>query len=308
MLDCALQVLRQYGAFLLNLLNDHAGQAYLDQADRLERQQNAARTAGSAATDRTQRTTLCKSHHDFNAIFDEHMAVMIISGDHSNMGQVLGVNAGACTMLSRPSVELIGSMVHDYLPVVMAWPLKQLAAMFLAGRTNTSAMIDEYQTFGLRKNGSIFPVKITVRQISGGTQPTVFLAMISEVPTPAAQQYLLFDRANERVFGMSAGLGALLNLTPDAMSVRQPKLKELLPSIQTDGESSGDKAVDSVPANALRPVTLDTEGTDKHMWHRMQIRTPFGQCVVSGSSNDVLSCLLWIVSQRVTPQLKWTFS
>jgi len=245
MLDCVLQVLRQYGAFLLNLLNDHSGQAYLDQADRLERQQNAARTATAADADRTQRTTLCKSHHDFNAIFDEHMAVMIISGDHSNMGQVLGVNAGACTMLSRPSVELIGSMVHEYLPSHVCLPLRQLTMTYLNGQSAYDSMIDEYQTFGLRKNGSIFPVKITVRQISGGTQPTVFLAMISEVPTPAAQQYLLFDRANERVFGMSAGLGALLNLTPDAMSVRQPKLKELLPSVDVSSITGTNSTDDS---------------------------------------------------------------
>jgi len=220
-------VLRQYGTFLLNLLNDNSGQQYLDQAEQTERQRatSRGRTSGRHA----------QTHQAANAIFDVSMAVITISGDQLTLGHVLGANAGACTLFGRTTAELLGTTVQELLPATLATALNAVALRFVNGDVDASdqSLHLQHRMFALRKSGAVFPVTVTLRQISGGIQPAVFMAMVSEVPGHDQQHTVLYDSSNQRVFAVSSNAAALLNVIPHeldrSVSIDSNLLEHLLP-------------------------------------------------------------------------------
>jgi len=222
MLVLVIQVLRQYGSFLLNLLNDSNGHQYIEQADQMERSRAVC-----------MRTNAVKSHQEPNAIFDENMGVLTMSGSPDSIGILTGANSGACSMLGRPSTELVGASVNVIIPNPFSIVHDDLLLGFLTGDRPAKFMVVQRNMFALRKNGTLFPVTITLRQISGGLAPAHFMAMISEVPTADGDHFLVYDMTNDRVCGISASASALLGISPQQLDAggSHTSLENVLPGL-----------------------------------------------------------------------------
>jgi PAS domain S-box-containing protein len=167
------QVLRQYGSFILNLLNDSKqGNLLIAQADDIENKRTAASNkSGLRAVIR---------HSDPQAIFDDDTGVVSMSTDADSLGCVLSANQAAANMFGRLRSELIGSNVSVLIPSPLAEMHNMFLSIFMQGASRNTMVNKTRKLFGLHKNGSIFPVSITIKQVSGGLSRNVFLAMITE--------------------------------------------------------------------------------------------------------------------------------
>ena len=179
------------------------------------------------------RSGVVKSHQEPNAIFDENMGVLTMSGSPESIGILTGANSGACSMLGRPSTELVGASVNSIIPNPFSTVHDDLLLGFLTGDRPAKFMVMQRNMFALRKNGTLFPVSITLRQISGGLAPAHFMAMISEVPTADGDHFLVYDMTNDRVCGISASASALLGVSPQQLDIggSATSLEHMLPGL-----------------------------------------------------------------------------
>jgi len=213
--------MRQYGSFLMNLLNDHSGQTVLHQADQLDRLiKSKSRTTSSAAT----------RHLSGDEIFQEDTAVITIScADNTQFGVITTANMGACNMFGCSVGDLVGAPLSSILPA----PFNTMHDGFLHGYLQAeqagSFMNRTQHVFTSRRNGTIFPVAMRVRQVSAGLEGSSFLAVIAEVKVAPTEHFLLYDAATSRVKAVSAGCAALLEL--DAQSLNNASSAVTLDSV-----------------------------------------------------------------------------
>jgi len=220
-----LQVMRQYGSFLVNLLNDHSGQTVLNQADQLERLLKA-KTVTSSST--TQQMT-------GDEIFLEQSAVITISClNDKQFGVISNANMGACNMFGCSVGDLVGAPISSIIPA----PFNAMHDGFLhsylqAERTSTFISRAQHM-FACRRNGTIFPVVLRIRQVSGGLQGSVFIAVVTEIKVSATEQYLLYDASTRRITAVSAGCAALLGVDVQSLNSTGSavKLDTVLPGLQ----------------------------------------------------------------------------
>jgi len=213
-------VLRQYGSFLLNLLNDASGQTVLHQADQLERVRKT-KTRSAAHTNIE------------DEIFDEDTAVISITcANDKQFGAITSANMGACNMFGCSVGDLVGAPVSTIIPAPFNSMHDGFLHTFLRADRASLFMNRPQHVFATRRNGTIFPIVLRLRQLSGGLQGSAFLAVISEKKVAPSDHFLLYDTASSRVHAVSAGCAALLGI--DAATLNDPlnpvSVKDVLPA------------------------------------------------------------------------------
>jgi len=222
--------MRQYGSFLMNLLNDASGQTVLNQADQLARLIQNKPKSSSSSTGMTYRNDISS-----DVIFDEDTAVLVISCAGDKQGAVISTaNTGACSMFGCSTGDLVGSSINSIVPTPFnAVPDTLLQAYLQAERAASCANHNQHM-FACRRNGTIFPVALQLRQVTGGLQSNSFIAVISEIKVPSSEHYCLYDQDTDRVKAVSAGCAALLGLDARQLSDAGAAipLKQVLPVVE----------------------------------------------------------------------------
>jgi len=194
---------------MINLLNDSiVGNQLLAQADAIESKR-------TASTNKAGHRHVIR-HSDAQAIFDDDTGVVSISTDADSLGTVLSANQAAANIFGRLRSELLGSNVSVLIPSPLAELHNNFLSTFMQGASRNTMVNKTRKLFGLHKNGSILPVSITIKQVSGGLSRNVFLAMITQERLDDHTHLLLLNSHGE-LRRCSAGAYGLLGVTQDDM-------------------------------------------------------------------------------------------
>jgi len=220
------QILRQFGSFLLHLMNDNAGQALVDEAYHLERVRQAQ--AGKVRK------------HGADEIFHPDTAVVTIRCDNDDhFACITSANMGVCKMFGFTLGDVLGASVSAVVPPPMCLRHDSFLRAYVRADKPAHFMSKPSKVFAVRKNGTIFPIMVTLRQLSGGVNGNSFITIITELPVPELEHYLLFEPATGRIRAVSASCAALLELEPAALHEDQKPITmaEKLPGLKMDMSS-----------------------------------------------------------------------
>ncbi|TPX34725.1 hypothetical protein SmJEL517_g02736 [Synchytrium microbalum] len=181
-------VLRAYGSFLINVLNDSAGQDLLDRAEELEDAQKDD-TASEQSGD-TEAEDKVKEDAGVD-LFSPDNAVIGISGDASNLGIIMHANPMALKVFGYKKSELIGKNIN----VIVPSPFSESHDMFLTRYLDTgyAKVIDRSRkVLGLDRSGYLKPMALCVKQEVAGTT-NMFIGVIRSVPEKAGHEFIILD-------------------------------------------------------------------------------------------------------------------
>jgi len=237
--------MRQYGSFLLHLLNDQSGQTTLHQADQLER----------ILKTKSSRTMAALHDVSVDEIFHEDTAVLSISGvDGKQFGVITSANQGACSMFGCAIGDLVGAPVSTIIPAPFNGMHDGFLRAYLQAERPPAFITRTQHVFACRRNGTIFPVAMRVRQVSGGVQDTAFIAVISELKMLDTEHYLLYEAASNQIKAVSAGCAALLGIDVHTLSQAKPPVtvQSVLPSwVRTSAHVAGDEHASHAPSGKI---------------------------------------------------------
>jgi len=129
--------------------------------------------------------------------------------------------------------DLVGAPVSTIIPAPFNSMHDGFLHSYLQADRPPSFMKQMQHVFASRRNGTIFPVTLRVRQISGGLSGSAFIAVISETKVARTEHFCLYDPASDRVKAVSAGLAALLSIDTQQLGSAHSEytLARLLPSL-----------------------------------------------------------------------------
>ena len=213
------QVLRQFGSFTIEILNDPVrGQELLAQADDVERKRQH----------KVQRL----KHIAQTSLFDDDTGVVMLSCDADSLGVIVTVNPALCSIFGRAQSELLGKSVSMLIPPPFASLHSGWITSFVNGRSSSRVLERTSRMFALHKNGTIFPILLTVKQVSGGLAQSRFLGMVVAEHVPSSEHYMLVDELTRVVHRCSAGVYPLLGLSQDEVESGTAKLDTCLPDMR----------------------------------------------------------------------------
>jgi len=116
--------------------------------------------------------------------------------DPGRIGEVVSVNVALCSMFGYSRSEIEGHNIAMLIPPPWSDHHDKWLTMFASGSIGTSSVVNfTRRLFGLHRNGTVFPLALTVRQITGGLQGSVFLAMVTAERVSEHEHYLVVDTA-----------------------------------------------------------------------------------------------------------------
>jgi len=189
--------------------------------------------------------------------------------------------------------DLVGAPVSTIIPAPFNNMHDGFLHSYLQADRPSSFMNRTQHVFASRRNGTIFPVALRVRQISGGLHESVFLAVISEVRVSALEHFLLYEPESNRVKAVSAGCAALLGV--DAPSLHHANASVLLDTVLPALKDSKLQQTNSALANAGKPFNVLQSNQQLMICHFGAPKIPqLPQVLLSSSSERRMQSLRWL--------------
>ncbi|KAJ3102218.1 hypothetical protein HDU97_000715 [Phlyctochytrium planicorne] len=222
------QVYRLYGHFLINLLNDgKQGQDLLDHADELEEEhqrggdQNGEEMDGESIPNSANLDLL-----------SEDNAVITISGELSNLGHIININAMTTKLFGYKKGELIQQNINKLLPS----PFSESHDMFLRKylETGFAKVIDRArQVLGVNKQGFLFPLTLCVKHLVDAKGMQSFIGIIRPQPESETQGFIIMNSSLE-ILHFSKNIGMIFGAKPKSSFADDvenlPKLSDWIPN------------------------------------------------------------------------------
>lgn len=162
-----------------------------------------------------------------------------MSCDDGSFGIIESANPALCSIFGRIRSEIVGQNVSMLIPPPFADKHQGWLRTYLTGQTVTKVVNYSRRVFGLHKNGTIFPMVLTVKQVTGGLSGTSFLGMVTADPVPNWEHFLFVNSTTGSILRCSGGCFPLLGIAPSDVGGSGVKLKELLPSLDFASDCSG---------------------------------------------------------------------
>jgi len=120
--------------------------------------------------------------------------VLRVSVEQGRLGEVISANVALCNIFGYPRSEIEGRNIDILVPSPWAEHHDRWLNSLAMGASRT-ATIEDYtrRLFGLHRNGTIFPLAMTIRQLSGGLDGTAFLAMVTPERLSERDHFLVVD-------------------------------------------------------------------------------------------------------------------
>lgn len=137
------------------------GNKYLERADELEEQHSRSHLREDGSSD---------------VIFDDRNALITMSGELRNIGEIVNVNMGAVMLFGYARADFIGRIVHDLMPVPFSTHHHSFLMKYL--ETGKSTLLGKMRfIFGQHRAGHLLPLEIYVREIAS-SQGNTFLGVL----------------------------------------------------------------------------------------------------------------------------------
>jgi len=147
---------------------------------------------------------------------------------------VLSANPAVCSIFGRLRSEIVGHNVSSLMPPPFALLHDGWLVNYMRGRRGKRVVDRIQRTFGLHKNGSIFPMALTVKQISGGLAKARFMGVITTEIMAPNEHFLLVNKSSGKIIKCTSGCYALLGLSRHDTTDETVSLRQVLPKLDVN--------------------------------------------------------------------------
>lgn len=161
-----------------------------------------------------------------NEIFSDNVAVIIASGDEA---KIIRASRSVAQIFLYDEKELVGRSVSMLMPNTIGQQHKNFMS-----KTHGVSGGRQFFTFGLNRNGYIFPVRIAVQQLFSFKMGMLYVSAIQVDPNYNDDHYILTDMTG-RICGVTPRLCKLLQLTTTVISERRLYLQYMCQGLSGDG-------------------------------------------------------------------------
>jgi len=157
-------------------------------------------------------------------IFSEKSTSIIMGGERHNTGKILMASNSVEQLFGYAPKTLVNRSVMILIPEI----LRQRHNEILQKHFNTSKDIikdSSFQSFGLNKNGYIFPIKIAKQQVYSLKLGILYVANISLDISNIGFNFILTD-IEGKIAGVTKKIGGLLKITPNIVIEQQINIKD----------------------------------------------------------------------------------
>jgi len=205
------KALVNYGNYLTNIRsNDEEGMEYIDKAKGL-----------IAIMSRDEGVS------DYDIMFADNTAIVIISGSRENQGRILKTNMGVTNLFQYNATELIGNDVSILTPqIIGAKHQKLLDRYFQRGKGDT--INHEMVMFGIQRSGYAIPTSIIVKPVPSLKENIQYIGLMHE--KKGDYHYMITDEYG-KIDSISEELGIMLKLSPAVLRDNELYIHLLCPEL-----------------------------------------------------------------------------
>lgn len=127
------------------------------------------------------------------------LGVIRVSGDEHNLGTIIAANIAVCNIFGYSRTELEGRNVSTLIPPPWASMHDTWLAAFTAGTVKSNMLNRTRRMFAMHRNGTLVPVAITLKQVSGGLDGNVFLAMVTPEKLSEREHFFVVDARHDPI-------------------------------------------------------------------------------------------------------------
>lgn len=191
---------------------------YVDEATALEK--------------RIEQTIMDQSARELSntQIFSEEATSIILSGGKTNTGKILKASITSRRIFGYAPKNLVNKNVTILMPQIIG--RKHMSIMqeyFKTGKEYTMNLLT-YSTFGLGRDGYIFPIKLAKQQLYSLKLGIIYVGSISVDVKSAEYNYVLTDDKG-RIEGVTQRVGELLQITPMVLAEQSLYIQDYSPDV-----------------------------------------------------------------------------
>ncbi|KAJ3028151.1 UNVERIFIED_CONTAM: hypothetical protein HDU68_002343 [Siphonaria sp. JEL0065] len=222
-------VYRMYGAFLINVINDaKKGQELIDHAEEIE--EEAQRESGFRNEMEEGGLDGIPGANDEMSMFSEDNGLITISGEKSNMCQVIHANPVFLKIFGFKKHELVGDNINKIIPNPFCQVHDVLVSRYV--ETGFAKVIDRVrQVLGLNGDGYLFVFILCVKHIVDPEGKNSFVGVVKPGPSrPNAGNVIMNDGFS--ILHASENVCRLLGIRP--RQTTDFNIREIFPKINHD--------------------------------------------------------------------------
>eukprot|EP01135_Chromosphaera_perkinsii_P008458 Nk52_evm26s1360 gene=Nk52_evmTU26s1360 len=190
----SVSVRRMYGSFLVNCINDFSSANSLFQkADEIEANIFKQKSGSENEVD----------------VFNDENPVFVISGADERVGEIVRANMSASRIFGYGNAELVGSNISTIIPFPFNKSHDGWIRRYLNGG-NPGAINKTRQIFAVHKSGFLMYMRLSVKEVFGVSQNTIFLGVFEPIKTTT--EYILLNE-NNLILSCTTKLASVFNTT-----------------------------------------------------------------------------------------------
>jgi len=217
------KALRNYGFYLSEIRNDEEeGQDYIEKAKALE-------ATGS----------LDEHMNDFDVMFADDTAIIVISGSKETQGKITKTNTGITNLFKYNTLEVTGHDVNILMPQIIASKHQLFLEKFF--KTGKEKVINkESELFAMPRSGFVIAISAIMKPVPSLKDDIQYISLIRE--RHREFDYIITNEQG-RIDSASAWISGLLHLQPNFLKENEVYIQLLCPELldlvtNTDGSIS----------------------------------------------------------------------
>ena len=205
------KALRNYGYYLNEIKNDEEeGREYIEKAKSLE-------ATGS----------IDEHMNDFDVMFADDTAIIVISGSKETQGKITKTNTGITNLFKYNTLEVTGHDVNILMPQIIAGKHQTFLERFF--RTGKEKVINkESELFAMPRSGFVISISAIMKPVPSLKDDIQYISLIRE--RHKDYDYILTNDQG-RIDSASAWISGLLHLQPNFLKENEVYIQLLCPEL-----------------------------------------------------------------------------
>ncbi len=205
------KALRNYGYYLNEIKNDEEeGQEYIEKAKGLE-------ATGS----------LDEHMNDFDVMFADDTAIIVVSGSKETQGKITKTNTGITNLFKYNTLEVTGHDVNILMPQIIALKHQTFLERFFA--TGKEKVLNkESELFAMPRSGFVIAISAIMKPVPSLKEDIQYISLIRE--RHKDYDYILTNDQG-KIDSASAWISGLLHLQPNFLKENEVYIQLLCPEL-----------------------------------------------------------------------------
>ena len=205
------KALQIYGNYLVQIKNDtNEGEEFLNQATAMSRPRS-----------------IDEHINDFELMFADDTAIVVISGNKESQAKIMKTNNGITKLFGYNTFEVLGHEVNILMPPIIGVKHSYFLEQFF--KTGKERVINaDLQTFAMLRVGHIFSVTLVVKPVPSLKNDIQYIGLIK--PTNKDYDFILTDNFG-RIDSISKGITSMLQLQATFFKENEIYIQVLCPQL-----------------------------------------------------------------------------